>query len=144
MLSVSVALFVLLRFEMFGHESVLFSMVGELLVWSTIAGLAAASVVLSALVLVSQAFGGSSRRNMTLVPYWFRAIISIPSRIAFFWLGGDTSVGNALLIGSALVQFPLFMSEIVAPCADVFAAHTLSSADRLASSTVTSFESASS
>ena len=39
---VSVALFVLLRFKMFGHESVLISMIGGLLVRSTFAGLAIA------------------------------------------------------------------------------------------------------
>ena len=127
---------------MFGHEIVLFAAVVDLLVWSTFAGLAAASVVLSALVLVSRALGGSSRRNMTLVPQWIRAIIAIPYRVAFFWLRGDTSVCYSLLIGSALVQFPLFMSDIIAPCADVFAAHTLSSADRFTSSASALFESA--
>ena len=127
---------------MFGHEIVLFAAVVDLLVWSTFAGLAVASVVLSALVLVSRALGGSSRRNMTLVPQWIRAIIAIPYRVAFFWLRGDTSVCYSLLIGSALVQFPLFMSDIIAPCADVFAAHTLSSADRFTSSASALFESA--
>ena len=38
---------------MFGHEIVLFAAVVDLLVWSTFAGLAVASVVLSALVLIS-------------------------------------------------------------------------------------------
>ena len=140
MLSVLVALFVLL----FGHEFVLIAMIGEVLVWATLAGLAIASVALSALVLVSQAFEGSSRRNMALLPNWFRASIAIPVRIAFFWLRGDTSVGNVLLIGSALVQFPLFMSEIILPGADIFAAHTMLSADLPASSTVDLLETASS
>ena len=80
---------------------------------------------------------------MTLIPRWIRAIIAIPYWVAFFWLRGDTSVSNALLIGSALVQFLLFMSEIIVLCTDIFTAHTLLSADHFASSATALFKSAS-
>ena len=104
LLSVLVAFFVLLRLAMFGHETLPIAMTGGVLVWAAFAGLAITSVVLSALVLVVQAFGGGSRRNMAPLPNWLRASIAIPVRIAFFWLRGDTSAGNVLLIGSALVR----------------------------------------
>ena len=81
---------------------------------------------------------------MALLPNWFRASITIPVRIAFFWLRGDTSISNVLLIGSALVQFLLFMSEIILLGADIFAAHTMLSADLPTSLTVDLLKTASS
>ena len=80
---------------------------------------------------------------MALLPNWLQASIAIPTRIAFFRLRGDTSVGNVLLIGSALVQFPFFMSELVFLCADIIAAHSFATVDLFATASSNLFATAS-